>query len=235
MPSESIAWTQFMLGEEYFQTGDLKNAEAAERDALTAFPHYHHALAELGKIHAAQGRFPESVEFYKRALEVIPLPSYAGALGDVYSKLGNRTEAKKQYDLVEFIGHLSALNNVAYNRELAMFYADHDLKPGKALELAQKELDVRHDIYTWDCLAWALYKNGRATEALPALSKAMALGTKDAMLFFHAGMIQHAVGDDAKASEYLALALATNPHFHVVYALTAQETLTQLRSTEATQ
>jgi tetratricopeptide (TPR) repeat protein len=230
MPAESIAWTQFMLGEEYFQAGDLDHAESAERDAVTTFPHYHHALAELGKIRAAQGRFQESVEFYKKALEVIPLPTYAAALGDVYTKLGNRTEAKKEYDLVEFIGHLSALNNTAYNRELATFYADHDLKIEKALQLAQKELEVRHDIYTWDCLAWALYKNGRAKDASAAISKASAIGTKDALLFFHAGMIEDALGNRATAREYLSRALAINAHFHVLYAEVAERKLQAINS-----
>ena len=63
---------------------------------------------------------------------------------------GRPEQAKKQYDLVEFIGELNAINKVLYNRELALFYADHDMKLKDALTLAQKELEVRHDVYTWD-------------------------------------------------------------------------------------
>ena len=72
--------------------------------------------------------------------------------------------------MVEFIGELNAINKVLYNRELALFYADHDMKLKDALALAQKELEVRHDVYTWDARAWTLYKNGKAKEALAPLA-----------------------------------------------------------------
>jgi tetratricopeptide (TPR) repeat protein len=233
MPNESVAWTQFSLGEEYFQAGDLKNAEAAEQDALTTYPGYHRALAELAKIRSAQNRLRDSIELYKKALAVIPLPVYAAALGDVYTKAGLAAEAKKQYDLVEFIAHLNALSKTVYNRELAMFYADHSMKLKAALEIAQKELEIRRDIYTWDCLAWTLYRNGRVPEAADAMSKAMAQGTRDALLFFHAGMIYLALHDEGKARENLTRALAINPRFHVLYADVAERTLRPAETTSA--
>jgi tetratricopeptide (TPR) repeat protein len=230
MPEESIAWTQFMLGEEYFQAGDLKNAEIAEQQALNTYPGYHHALAELAKIRSAQQRFEDSVDLYHKALAVIPLPAYAAALGDVYIKLDRTDEAKKQYELVEFIARLSALSKTIYNRELAMFYADHSIRLTESLQLAHKEFDVRHDIYTWDCLAWAEYRNGQFTEAASAMSRALALGTKDALLYFHAGMIYLALHDDSKARDCLRRALEINPHFHVLYADVTERSL---RSIEA--
>lgn len=223
MPKESLAWTQFALGEEFFQAGDLKNAEAANQEALAAYPGYHRALAGLAKVRAAQGRFPEAIELYRKALAVIPMPAYAAALGDVYTRLHRSADAKQQYDLVEFIGNLNAISKTVYNRELALFYADHDLKLSVALELAQKEVSARRDIYTWDCVAWALFKNGKISEAADAMSKALAQGTKDALLFFHAGMIYLRLPDANKAQEYLKRALATNPHFHVLYADLAEK------------
>jgi tetratricopeptide (TPR) repeat protein len=228
MSNESIAWTQFTLGEELFQAGDLNNAELADQAALKTYPGYHLALAGLAKIRSAQGRFQDSIELYRKALAVIPLPAYAAALGDVYTKVGASAEAKKQYELVEFIGYLSALSKTVYNRELAMFYADRVMKLKESLELAQKELEVRGDIYTWDCLAWALYRNGRASEAADAMSKALAMGTKDALLYFHAGMIYLALHDENKAKDYLTRALSTNPHFHVVYADVAERSLREI-------
>jgi tetratricopeptide (TPR) repeat protein len=83
---------------------------------------------------------------------------------------------------------------VLANRELALFYADQDMKLPEALELARKELEVRHDIYTWDTLAWVLYKNGRYQEASEAANNALALHTNDSLLLFHAGMICHSLG-----------------------------------------
>jgi tetratricopeptide (TPR) repeat protein len=228
VPRENVAWTEFSLADLWFQVGQLDRAEAACRDALASYPGYHRALAGLARVQAARGRYPESAALYQRALGVIPLPEYAAALGDVLWKLGQRREAQKQYDLVEYIGRLNAVNRVVHNRELAMFLADHDLKPGQALELARRELEVRRDVYTHDVLAWALYRNGRLQEALAEMTEALRLGTRDARLFFHAGLIHHALGQAEPARRYLEQALATNPYFHVLQADVARDVLVQL-------
>ena len=87
---------------------------------------------------------------------------------------------------------------------------------------------MRQDIYTYDVLAWALHKNGRSREAVTAMTEALRLGTRDARLFFHARMIYHAAGDLERARDYLARALATNPHFHVLQAAVAERALVEL-------
>ena len=74
----------------------------------------------------------------------------------MHAHAGRTAEASKQYALVEYIGRLSALNQIVYNRELALFYADHGRRLPEALDLARRELDVRRDVYTWDVLAWTL-------------------------------------------------------------------------------
>jgi Tfp pilus assembly protein PilF len=60
------------------------------------------------------------------------------------------------------------------------------------------------------------------------IEKAMRMGTKDALLEYHAGMIYAAVGDKAQAAAHLKRALEINPHFHVIFAKQAQETLAAL-------
>jgi tetratricopeptide (TPR) repeat protein len=228
MPAENIAWSQYQLGEELFQTGEMAGAEKAYRAALEEYPGYYRALAGLAKVRAAQSRYEDALALYKKAIAAVPYPEYAAALGDIYQKLGQSGEAKKQYELVEFIGYLSQINQQIHNRDLALFYADHDLKLNVSLELARKELELRHDIYTWDVLAWSLYKNGEFQEAADAISHALAQGTRDAQLFFHAGMIYERAGDSAKARAYLRQALETNPHFHFLYSQVAAATLARL-------
>jgi tetratricopeptide (TPR) repeat protein len=232
MPVENIAWSEYQLGEELFQTGEMAPAEKAYLAALEEYPGYCRGLAGLAKVRAAQGRYTDAVDLFKKAIAAVPYPEYAAALGDVYQKLGNAQEAKKQFELVEFIGYLSQINQQIHNRDLALFYADHNLKLNESLELARKELEVRHDIYSWDVLAWSLYKNGKIPEAVDAISHALAQGTRDAQLFFHAGMIYEKVGDSAKARSYLQQALTTNPHFNIVYSEKAIETLARLTQKE---
>lgn len=61
---------------------------------------------------------------------MIPLPVYVSAVGDLHTKLGKAKEAEKQYTLVEYIAALSFLSKNVYNRELALFYADHEIPSG---------------------------------------------------------------------------------------------------------
>ncbi len=233
MPAENIAWSQYQLGEELFQTGEIAGAEKAYLAALDEYPRYYRALAGLARVRAAQGRYSDAAGLFKEALAVVPYPEYAAALGDVYQKTGQPEEAKKQYELVEFIGHLSQVSRQIHNRDLALFYADHNLKLEQSLALARKELEVRCDVYTWDVLAWSLFKNGKFQEAAGAIERALAQGTQDPILCFHAGMIYERVDDFAKANTYLGRALAINPHFHIFYADTATKILAWLKSNGA--
>ncbi len=227
-PAESIAWAQWQLATEHWNVGRLEAAEAGHQAALTTYPHYHRALAGLGHVRAAQGRFGEAVALYREAIGVVPQPDYVAALGDVLAKTGRPEEARRQYELVEYIGRLSALNQALYNRELASFYLDHETKLDAALALARRELDVRRDIYAHDLLAWALYRNGQPEAARAAMAEALRLGTRDARLFYHAGMIERALGDAGAATQYLRRALETNPHFHPLQADEARRTLRAL-------
>jgi len=87
---------------------------------------------------------------------------------------------------------------------------------------------VRRDVYTWDALAWALYKNGKLEEAAKASEKAMHFGTRDALLLFHAGMIADGLGHREQARNELEKALQINRHFHLIYADIAEKRLMML-------
>jgi tetratricopeptide (TPR) repeat protein len=228
LPKESIAWAQWQLGVEYFALGMADKAEEQYAQALQTHPNYYRALAGLAQVRTTQKEYQQSIQLYKKALAVIPLPEVAGALGDLLKHVGQEEEAARYYRLVEYIGRLSAANQVIYNRELAYFYADHDVNLSEALNLTQGEIEVRQDVYGYDVLAWALYKNGRLKEASEAIQKALKLGTRDAKVFFHAGMIHHRIGEREKAKEFLARALATNPHFHIFHADLATRTLVEI-------
>lgn len=225
LPSENLAWLYFELGEFYFQNGNVQAANHAYLAALSTHPGDYRALAGLAKLRANQGRYQEAIQLYEKAIAVVPMPVYVAELGDVYTKLRNTAEAEKQYQLVEYIGLLGHINQVLHNRDLALFYADHDRNLTESLALAQKEFEVRHDVYTWDALAWALYKNGKYQDAKDAMDNALHFGTKDSLLLFHAGMIEAKLGNTAQARDNLSHALKSNPHFHVLYADQARQQL----------
>jgi tetratricopeptide (TPR) repeat protein len=109
-----------------------------------------------------------------------------------------------------------------------MFLADHDLRLPEALRLVRAELSTRRDVYGWDALAWVMLKLGRPDEARVASERALALGTPDARLWYHAGMISAALGEDERASEELTRALTLSPRFDLLQAERARRRLAAL-------
>ena len=226
---ENLAWTRVQLGNLYFSRGDLASAETHYAAALRVYPGYFYGLAGLGGVRGAQGRFADAVHLYEESLAVIPLPVVAEALGDLYVRMGRQEEAERQFSLVEYIGRLTQLNRVVYNRDLAYFYADHRRHLDQAVALAEREATQRHDIYTDDTLAWADFQIGRYAEADALMDQALSLGTHDALLLYHAGMIARGLGDHPRAARYLEQALQTNPYFHILHAGEARRVLQSLR------
>ena len=227
-PRETVAWCYWQLGEAAFALGDYATAEQRCRDSLVAFPDYFRALASLGRALAARGDTAGAIEQYERAVQRLPDPSFVAALGDLYKLSGREKYAAAQYALVEHIGRLNALNGVLYNRQLALFYADHDLKPDEAYASAKREYEVRRDVYGADALAWTALKAGKINEAQAAIREAPRLGTRDARMFYHAGMIARAAGDKASARSNLELALTLSPQFDPLQASIARKALENL-------
>jgi tetratricopeptide (TPR) repeat protein len=228
LPAENIAWSQYQLGEICFKSGEITAAEKAYNAGLAIDPTSYRNLSGLAEIRTAEEKYLEAIALYQKAIAVVPYPAFAAALYDLDIKVGRPDDAEKQMQLLEFISTLNPLNERLFYRELALFYADHNLKLKESVDLAKKELEVRKDIYTWDILAWVLFKNGNYPEAAGAAEKALALGTGDALLDFHAGMIEQQLGRTERAQALFNQALALNPEFHLVYAAEAREKLRQI-------
>lgn len=224
-PRETVAWCHWQLGELSLSAGDYEDGERRYREALAALPDYYRAVAGLARALAARGDLLSATAEAERAVRILPDLSSVALLGDLYNAAGRKREAAAQYALVEQIARLSALNGALYNRQLALFYADHDVQAEEAYRLASKEYEVRRDIYGADTLAWTALKAGKLGEAQTAIKEALRLGTQDARLFYHAGMIARAVGDEAAARGHLRRALELSPQFDLVQAPLARKAL----------
>jgi tetratricopeptide (TPR) repeat protein len=222
---ENKAWCLVELGNMYFKTGRWPDAVRAYTEAIETFPASHAAHAGLGSVQAAQGKLPQAIDSYKHAQSITPLLQYAGVLYDLYATSGKKAEAQQQADLVDVIAKLEEASNMKANRTLALIYANQDRNLPRALELAQADFEVRQDVYTYDALAWALYKNKRYEEAQRAYEQALKLGTPEALFFYHAGMIANALDDRAGARKQLEKALQLNAGFDIRQAAIARKTL----------
>jgi tetratricopeptide (TPR) repeat protein len=224
---EAQAWCLVHLGDEHFKIGQFAEAEKQYDLALQVFPNYHFALAGKGHTRAAVGDFENAVNLFTQAQNKIPLTETVIALGDIYTKSGKTEEAKKQYDLAEFIEQ--KLGDASDQRRLALLWADHDVKLDAALDIATREHAKRKDIFTADILAWNLYKKGDFQAAKKIINEAMRLKTKDARIFYHAGMIEKGLGNKKGAAEFLQKALQTNPSFDILQADKARQALQELK------
>lgn len=224
---ETAAWCRVHLGDLLINSGELVAADHELDNALATIPDYHLALAAKARASLAAGDAASAVRFYQRAAARVPSPDTAIALGDLHAKLGHADEAKKQYDLVELIERTGSTGNT-YSRQLALFYADHDTKLDDALQIMRRERAARSDIYTCDALAWVLYKKGDLAGAKTAIAEALRLGTRDARIEYHAGMIEHALGHRREAVKHLQRALKINPSFDALQADMARQTLRTL-------
>jgi tetratricopeptide (TPR) repeat protein len=223
--AENTAWCEVELGKILLKTGKVKDAAQAYQAALRYFPNYHPALAGLAQTAAAESDWKSAIANMKAAQAATPLPDYAAALYDYYSAAGETREADKQKEMIFVIDQIGQAAKEKANRNISIIYSDHDWNVGRALELAKNELEVRGDIYTYDALAWALYKNKDLAGADEAMKKAMKFHTPEPAFYYHAGLIAGAMGRKDEAREMLKKALELNPHFDARQAALADHAL----------
>ncbi len=221
--SEPAAWSLVELGNLYYNSGRLRPAARAYREALARFPGYHRAQAALGRVAAAQGRIDRSVALYERALETVPLPEYAARLGETLAAAGRTAEAARAYELVEAMQRLLEANGARTELETALVDLDRNVRLADALSRAREAYEERRSIEAEDVLAWALLRNGKCGEALRHSKLALRLGTLDALKLFHRGMIERCLGRTATARGAFRAALEINPYFSPRWAPVARE------------
>jgi tetratricopeptide (TPR) repeat protein len=221
---EAVAWTRVQLGHLLLQRGDIAGAEREYRWAQATDPGNMAALAGLGRARMTAGDLDAAIPFYTRAVERYPLPELVLTLGDLYEAVGRSEDAARQFELARTLQTLVAADGGNVDLELALFEADRG-DASRAVALAGAELARRPSIHAYDALAWARYRAGDYPAARQASQQARQLGTRDALILFHAGMIELASGDRAAARTLLAEALSVNPGFSARWAPEARRQL----------
>jgi len=211
MPREQLAWFHLRLGDLALRTGHLGEAERQLDAGLSILPDDYRLLGTLARLQAARHRWRAAAATGELAVAHALDPATLGLLSDAWRALGDSAKAS-EYDraMALSVSHQPG----AYHRAWSLYLLDHGRDVQTVLANVMRELETRRDIYGYDLLAWALHASGRNDEARAPMASALALGTQDAMLYYHAGMIALATGDTAAARSRLRHALAINSWWH---------------------
>jgi tetratricopeptide (TPR) repeat protein len=225
MPAEQLAWFNLRLGDLALRNGHLGEAEHELRKGLTISPQDYRILGAMARLEASRHRWPSAIDYGERAIASALDPATLGLVGDAYRAMGDGSKAQEYYRTME----LAVLQQPGpFHRAWSLFLLDHEREVPRVLAKVREEIQTRQDIYGYDLLAWALHKSGDDRGAAATMSSALALGTRDAMLFYHAGMIAFAQGNRPQARDYLKQALQVNPYWDPFQPAQARAVLASL-------
>jgi tetratricopeptide (TPR) repeat protein len=214
---EGYAWCRARAARILLKMNRYEDAEGRLVEALLRVPNHAPALAVAAEIAARKGLWEPAERLAERSFSFVPEFSVAAALADYRHAMGDAAGEERANGTVKTLEALLPAEEKAVHRLLALYLAEHgDAK--RAVEMTSKELETRKDIGGYDAYAWCLYRAGRARDAAEPMAKALATGTIDPMLEFHAGAIARAAGDRQAAARHLARALEIDPRFHVLHA-----------------
>jgi tetratricopeptide (TPR) repeat protein len=210
MPREQLAWFHLRLGDLALRNGHLGEAEAELRRALVIQPDDYRVLGSLARLEASRHNWSRAISWGEQAIGKALDPATLGIVGDAYRATGDSGRAAEYYRSME----LAVLHQPGpFHRAWSLFLLDHDRDIPRVLAKVREEIRTRRDIYGYDLLAWALHQSGDNRNARDMMDRALALGTRDAMLLYHAGIIARALRQDHRARDYLHRALETNPYW----------------------
>ncbi len=221
------AFAQYYLGELAFNRGDPAASLRFNNAGLAADPSYSLLLQGKARAEAALGQVDAAVRDYARVVRDVPQPQYVIEAGEYLQSLGRATQAAQLFRLFEVEAQLFTANGVTLDTDPTLFYADHG-SPAQAVAAGVVGIRIRPFIEMDDAYAWALHRAGRDAEALTWAHKATALGTRNALFYFHTAMIELSLGDRAHARTDLTTALAINPYFSPLHEPEARAALARL-------
>jgi tetratricopeptide (TPR) repeat protein len=209
---KALAWCRSMLGDFALETGDLESARAEHEAALLLDPGCHHARWQLAKLDLRDGKATDARDAMLSVVTSYPKPVYFVTLGDAHKAVGDEEGQKlaaAAYKDAEsrMLKEIDA-KGLGHIRELAEFWLSHGGDANKAAELALRDVnDVRQDFGAFDTAAWAMFKAGRASEAVPMALEGQMRNAGDIRSKCRAGIVLVSAGRVLEGRQLLARAL----------------------------
>jgi tetratricopeptide (TPR) repeat protein len=209
LPAEQLAWFELRVGDLELRNGQLARADTAFRAGLAAQPGDHRVHALLARLDLMRGRPEAAIENGETAVATVLDPGTLGILADAHAAIGDTLRAADYARALE-----SAVRGQpgSYHRAWSLWLLDHERDVERVSAKVKAELRDRSDVYGLDLYAWALHKQGRHADARRWSEKALARGTRDALLYVHAAAIDSALADPTAAAAHRTTARTINPY-----------------------
>jgi len=158
----------------------------------------------------------------------VPLPEYPAALAEIGRARGLAAAAREDLALVGAMQDLLAAGGSDVDLDLSLIRADAGVPAPADVALARRARAARPGVLGDQVLGWVLTRAGRCAEADRFATRSLRLGTRDALMLFHAGMAAACAGRPDVARARLSAALDLNPAFSVRWAPVARRELARL-------
>lgn len=225
LPRSDMAWLFVRLGDLEMREGRARGARRAYRAGLESAPGDHRLLLALARLDAAQGRLDEARARAEEALTAAFDPAVLTLLGEIASAEGDTARLAEYHRALEL---MVTGGSAPPHRAWSLALLDDGRSVDAVLARAERDLLARRDVFGHDLVAWALYKRGEHRRAARAMDSALAQGTQDALMHYHAGMILIANADSTRGAHHLRRALALNGYFGVTQPARARAVLDTL-------
>ena len=247
----TVSWFQIKLGDLLARNGQLANAESHYLTAIKQNPGSWKAMASMARLKAMQQDHRSVLMYGEKLNAIAPMTDVVGLMEDAAKATGDKDSAAKYAKQVLEMNQstvdagidpkneLDQTRGHTHDRMFSVYLADRNEMLALAQHAATHDLVNRKDIFAYDTYAWSTYRLAqsvavgsnnqyRLIESKQCIDKALALGTKNATIYFHAGMIELALDHKSIAKSHFQDALRINPSFNPAQADQARKEISKL-------
>ena len=188
--SEPQCWSRNILGDLYFRTGKMAEAETAYTENLTMRSSYAPSMAGLAKIETEKKNYTRALALLDSANNIMQNNSFEEQKAEVYAAMG---ETKKAQDKFAEVQKLLIVDAATPGHSVSLELAQSFIKTNQwdsAHKYAMMEYSVRpKNIDVNKELAWIAYNKKEIPQAKEYLKTALSTGSKNPELLKRAGVI----------------------------------------------
>jgi HupE / UreJ protein len=190
------------LGDLYIHANDMEQSAAAYKKALLNNPSDLHSimgLAWISLLHDKNDTLAENTFRFVAAKTTSPEA--------LFKSIAVAQQRKNAAQEIQFAKNFeAAVNDVRYgnmyNKYLIQLYTGALNNPAKAVDIAAAELQNRNTPQTQAWYAWALFKNGKANEAMKVFTQKVSAKPLEALELYWMGKMLQALKKPSMAAKY---------------------------------